>query len=90
MFPARRPIEWARGDAAILEFLAGHDYPAERCAAPAPVSELHGQAVFVTEHLDAVPWSGRRDAIRRAGGLRELGAMLGRLTTLPTDRGAPA
>jgi hypothetical protein len=72
-----------------LEDLAGHEYPAERCAAPDPVSELHDQAVIVTEHLDAVPRAGRREAIRQAGGLRELGAMLGRLTALPAAGGAP-
>lgn len=85
VFPAQRPVEWARGDAAILEFLAGQDYPAERCAAPDPVSELNGQAVVVTEWVAAVPRSQRREAIRQAGGLRELGAMLGRLTALPRD-----
>lgn len=31
-----------------------------------------------------------REAIRQAGGLRELGAMLGRLTVLPVDGGGPA
>jgi Ser/Thr protein kinase RdoA (MazF antagonist) len=72
-----------------LEDLAGHEYPAERCAVPDPVSELHDQAVIVTEHLDAVPRAGRREAIRQAGGLRELGAMLGRLTALPAAGGAP-
>ena len=80
---------WARGDAAILEFLAGYEYPAERCAAPDPVSELHDQSVVVTEHLDAVPRSARREAIRQASGLRELGEMLGRLAALPAEGGAP-
>ncbi len=74
----------------MLEFLAGQEYPAERCAAPEAVSELHGQAVLVTEWVRPVPRSQRREAIRQAGGLGELGAMLGRLTVLPADGGAPA
>jgi Ser/Thr protein kinase RdoA (MazF antagonist) len=81
-FPARRPAEAVAGDAAILRYLAANDFPAEWCAADEPVSLLDGRAVLVTEWADPVPRPLRRDAIRAAGGLRHLGALLGRLNTL--------
>jgi Ser/Thr protein kinase RdoA (MazF antagonist) len=87
-FPPTRPLEAASGDAAILRFLADHDFPAERCAAPEPVSVLEGQAVLVTEHVEAVPRDQRRAAIRDDGGLPHLGELLGRLHTLPAEAGA--
>jgi Ser/Thr protein kinase RdoA (MazF antagonist) len=82
-FPARRPTAAVEGDAEILRFLAAHDFPAERCATAEPVSVLDGRAVLVTEWAEAVPRERRREAIRGAGGLGELGALLGRLQTLP-------
>ncbi len=89
-FPARRPAEAVAGDAAILRYLAAHEFPAERCAADEPVSVLDGRAVLVTEWADPVPRQQRRDAIRAAGGLRHLGALLGRLHTLDTKPAASA
>lgn len=83
LFPAARPAEAAAGDGRILRFLAEHDFPAERCAAPDPLSVLDGQALLVTEYLTPVPREQRRAAIRDLGGLRHLGEMLGRLHTLP-------
>jgi len=76
------------GDAAILRCLAAHEFPAERCAADEPVSALDGRSVLVTEWAAPVPRTERRDAIRAAGGLTHLGALLGRLHTL--DDGAVA
>ena len=84
-FPARRPAEAVAGDAAILRYLAAHEFPAERCAADEPVSVLGGRSVLVTEWADAVPRQQRRDAIRAAGGLSQLGALLGRLHTMAED-----
>jgi len=81
-FPARRAVEAAAGDAAILRHLAAHEFPAERCAADEPVSDLDGRSVLVTEWADPVPRQQRRDTIRAAGGLSHLGALLGRLHTL--------
>jgi Ser/Thr protein kinase RdoA (MazF antagonist) len=81
-FPARRPAEAVAGDAAILRYLAAHEFPAERCAADEPVSVLDGRSVLVTEWADPVPRQDRRDAIRAAGGLSQLGSLLGRLYTL--------
>jgi Ser/Thr protein kinase RdoA (MazF antagonist) len=81
-FPARRPAEAVAGDAAILRYLAAQGFPAERCAADEPVSVLDDRSVLVTEWADPVPRPERRDAIRAAGGLGRLGALLGRLNTL--------
>ena len=82
LFPALRPRERADGDAQILRWLAGQGYPAERLAAEAPVSELEGQALLVTEYVPDVPRQERRAAIVGAGGLRALGGLLGHLHTL--------
>jgi Ser/Thr protein kinase RdoA (MazF antagonist) len=78
-YPARRSTAAVAGDGAILRELAAREFPAERCAADEPVSELEGRSVLVTEWADPVPRTQRRDAIRASGGLRELGALLGRL-----------
>jgi Ser/Thr protein kinase RdoA (MazF antagonist) len=83
-FPARRSTEAVAGDAAILRYLAAHEFPAERCAADDPVSVLDGRSVLLTEWANPVPRQQRRDAIRAAGGLSHLGALLGRLHTLDT------
>jgi Ser/Thr protein kinase RdoA (MazF antagonist) len=89
-FPARRPAEAVAGDAAILRYLAAHEFPAERCAADEPVSVLDGRSVLITEWAGPVPRQQRRDAIRAAGGLSRLGALLGRLHTLDTTPAASA
>jgi Ser/Thr protein kinase RdoA (MazF antagonist) len=81
-FPARRPAEAVADDAAVLRYLAAHEFPAERCATGEPVSVLDGRSVLVTEWADPVPRQQRRDAISAAGGLSRLGALLGRLSTL--------
>jgi len=81
-FPARRPAEAVAGDAALLRYLAAREFPAERCAADEPISVLDGRSMLVTEWADPVPRQQRRDAIRAAGGLSHLGALLGRLHTL--------
>ncbi len=89
-FPARRPAAAADGDAEILRYLAGQDFPAERPAAPSPVTALGGRPVLVTEWVPPVPRQQRREAIRAAGGLGRLGALLGRLHRLPPGPGALA
>jgi len=89
-FPGRRPAEAAAGDAAILRYVAAHEFPAERCAADEPVSILDGRAVLVTEWAGPVPRRERREAIRSAGGLGRVGALLGRLHCLPPGVGAVA
>lgn len=78
------------GDAAVLEWLAEREYPAERCAAPEPVSFLGHCAVLVTEAVPSVPRTRRRQAIKDAGGIRGLGELLGRLHTLPFHECAPS
>lgn len=87
-FPARRPAEAVAGDAEILRALAEREFPAERCAVTEPVSVLDGRAVLVTDWADPVPRTQRREAIRAAGGLTRLGALLGNLHTLPS--GSPS
>jgi Ser/Thr protein kinase RdoA (MazF antagonist) len=87
-FPARRSAEAVAGDAEILGYVAAHEFPAERCAADEPVSALDGRAVLVTEWAGPVPRRERREAIRGAGGLGRLGALLGRLHALPPGLGA--
>ena len=49
VFPADRSIDAVRGDAALLDWLVKEGIPAERTAAPDPVSSYGGQAVLVTE-----------------------------------------
>ena len=89
-FPAGRPAEAVAGDAAILRYVAAREFPAERCAADESVSTLDGRAVLVTEWAGPVPRRERREAIRGAGGLGRLGALLGRLHALPPGVGAVA
>jgi len=89
-FPARRTFEAVTGDAEILRYLAALDFPAERCATAEPVSILDGRPVLVTGWAQPVPREQRRDAIRAAGGIARLGALLGRLHTLPPGDGAIA
>ncbi|MGH2849457.1 MAG: phosphotransferase enzyme family protein [Solirubrobacteraceae bacterium] len=83
VFVAERPLTGVREDAAILQGLERAGFPAERCADPEPVSELHGQGVLVTEFLEdhgALP-PGRPAAI--------LGALLGRLHAHPATTVRP-
>ena len=88
-FPACRTAEAVTGDAEVLRYAASQEFPAERCAAAEPVSALDGRSVLVTEWAGPVPRQQRRDAIRSAGGLGRLSALLGRLHSLPlADSGA--
>jgi Ser/Thr protein kinase RdoA (MazF antagonist) len=89
-FPAARSQDAVRGDADISRFLAAPDFPAERLAVPDPLSVLDGQSVLVTEFVEPVPREERRAAIKNCGGLRHLGALLGRLHTLSDGAGAPS
>jgi Ser/Thr protein kinase RdoA (MazF antagonist) len=89
-FPAFRSADAVAGDAAVLRYLAANEFPAERCAADEAVSVLDGRSVLVTEWVDPVPQYERRGAIRAVGGLRQLGAMLGRLHTLDISSAGPA
>jgi len=90
LFPAVRPRARVDEDAAILRLLAARDYPAERVAAEHPVSQLEGQPLLVTEHVDGVPRGQRRAAIVAAGGLRALGAMLAALHAMSLAPGDDA
>ena len=80
VFAADRPAAAAEGDAALLRRLEQQDYPAERCAAPEPVSVHEGQGVLVTRYVTGT----RADGSGRT--FAQLGSLLGRLHTLPADR----
>ena len=90
VFPASRPLAAVQGDADILNWLERVEFPAERLASARPVSQVRGCPVLITRYADAVPREQRRDAIREAGGLRRLGALLGHLSTLEVPPGAPS
>lgn len=77
IFPAARPLNVTREDAEVLGYLADAGYPAERVAAPEPVSEHDGQAVLVTQCVRGKAPRGTQATFR------QLGATLGQLHTLP-------
>jgi hypothetical protein len=70
------------GDAEILQFLAAHDFPAERLAHDEPVSVLEERGVLVTHFIEG----GRPDETPSVQ--CELGTLLGRLHALPAAGGA--
>lgn len=82
VFPRVRPLAATEGDAQILQLLAERGYGSERVAVPDPISQADGHAVLVTEYVDGVPPTERREVIREHGGLRRLGAMLGELQAM--------
>jgi len=90
VFPATRSVDDVRGDAEILKWLAEVGYPAERNATDAPVSELDGCPVLVTEAIASARGPDRRKAIKDAGGIRRLGELLAGLNTLSVPLGAPS
>src|SRR5688572_25621474 len=78
-FPPARPRAGAEGDAAILRFLARHDYPAERVAVDDAVSDFEGSSVLVTEfiHGEHIP--------PFTDNMTVMADLLGRLHALPFD-----
>jgi aminoglycoside phosphotransferase (APT) family kinase protein len=77
-FPPARPAIGVEGDAAILQFLERHGYPAERLAVDDPVSDFEGSSVLVTkfvagEKLPEDLWG------------TTMGDLLGRLHAFPLD-----
>ena len=78
-FPPARPRAGAEGDAAILRFLARHDYPAERLAVDDAVSDFEGSSVVVTEFIqgDHIP--------PFTDNMTVMADLLGRLHALPLD-----
>jgi Ser/Thr protein kinase RdoA (MazF antagonist) len=81
LFPRARPMAAVRGDAEVLDLVAGRAFPAERCVSD-PVSEHEGQGVLVTEWVEGVNGRGQE----RPALFRTLGALLGELHSIvPTD-----
>jgi Ser/Thr protein kinase RdoA (MazF antagonist) len=78
-FPPARPRAGAEGDAAVLRFLARHDYPAERLAVDDAVSDFEGSSVLVTQfiHGDHIP--------PFTDNMTVMADLLGRLHALPLD-----
>ncbi len=78
-FPPARPRAGVEGDAAILRFLEGQGYPAERLAVDDAVSDLDGSAVLVTRFVEGgqLPDGAEKFAM--------MGDLLGRLHALPYD-----
>lgn len=86
VFPARSRAA-VDGDAAILRWLAEVGFPAERLASSTPVSQIGETPVLITEYVESVLPAKRRETLRDAGGLRQLGELLGTLSALdvPAD-----
>jgi Ser/Thr protein kinase RdoA (MazF antagonist) len=78
-FPPARPPAGAEGDASIMRFLAGRDYPAERLAVGDAVSDFEGSSVLVTELID-----GEHIALF-TDNMTVMADLLGRLHALPLD-----
>lgn len=78
-FPPARPRAGAEGDAAILRFLARHDYPAERLAVDDAVSDFDGSSVLVTEFIPGEHIPPFTD------NMTVMADLLGRLHALPLD-----
>ena len=84
VFPATRSAEAVRADAEVLDWLADHDIPAERCADRQAVSVHANQPVMVTEFVPG------RKAAATPSVFQDLGELLGRLQLLvpgPTPAG---
>ena len=84
VFPVERAVERVQGDAEVLRFLEEHDFPAERCARPDPVSAPGGRGVLVTEHIAGAKAEPNQTT------LRTFATMLGRLSSLPAGSGEVA
>ena len=83
-FSPARPRAGVEGDAAILQFLERHDYPAERLAAGDAVSVCDDSTVLVTRFVPGGPLP---MAVGHEGSdkFAIMGDLLGRLHTLPLD-----
>jgi len=90
VFAADRPVSEVEGDAEILRWLQAEEYPAERCAHEQPVSVMDGRPVLVTLAVGGVRPTERRRAIKDAGGIAGLGALLARLVALEVPSGPPS
>lgn len=78
-FPPARPRAGAEGDAAILQFLERQEFPAERLAVDAAVSDFEESSVLVTRFVEHNPFPNPAEKL----GL--MADLLGRLHALPLD-----
>jgi Ser/Thr protein kinase RdoA (MazF antagonist) len=79
VFPPARPRTAVEGDAAILRVLERKNYPAERLAADAAVSEFDGASVLITQWISGEPLPSGSEK------LAMMGDLLGRLHALAPD-----
>jgi len=78
--PAIKDVDAVRSDAALLAWLTSTGFPAERSAAPQPVSVLDGQGVLVTEFARG------RALAAQPPTFELLGRLLGQLHSTDADR----
>lgn len=83
LFSQARPPALAEGDLAALQYLAEIAYPAERPFGARPLTQHKGQSVLVTEFVTEAP-----KPKRPPYPIVRLGAMIGRLHSLPVPAGA--
>ena len=79
VFPPARSISAVEDDAAILRFLADHDFPSERLADDEPISEVDGHPVIVTMFI-----KGKSPGATAVSGKWQ-GDAVGRLHSFPLD-----
>jgi hypothetical protein len=79
VFSATRPLAEVEADAEILRLLERAGFPAERCAAPEPVSMLDGRPVLVTGFVEPA------EALSPGRSAALLGGLLGRLSAHGAD-----
>ncbi|HUR49836.1 MAG TPA: phosphotransferase, partial [Acidimicrobiales bacterium] len=82
VFPRARSVAAVKADAEVLRFLESHDFPSERLADDAPISEVDGHRILVTAFVAGKPPGGTAVTGKWQGDA------LGRLHTLPLE-GAP-
>jgi len=79
-FQRHRPVEAVAGDAEVLDLLAQHGYPAERCIDD-PLSVLDGEAVLVTRYVEGKNLRGDTTTDT----YREMGRLLAVLHQIPAS-----
>jgi Ser/Thr protein kinase RdoA (MazF antagonist) len=84
-YPPARPRSGVEGDAAILRFLEQQDYPAERLAVDAAVSDFNGSAVLVTRFVEGPTLP---DGTAGSEQFAIMGDLLGRLHALQFEESA--
>jgi Ser/Thr protein kinase RdoA (MazF antagonist) len=85
VFPPARPRAGVEGDAAILRFLEGQGYPAERPAVDEATSVFDGSSVLVTRYVDGRLLPSPAVGPEGTAKFAVMGDLLGRLHALAPD-----